>query len=178
MQSHIFIIVFSALVLTTEFLALRVATSRSQTFPPSVPAITGKLCPRQQPPANPGHAYHNEPSTDSLPATLDPGRFEDNKAAFVAYSIAAKIRELLYQQPCYCGCDRAVGHESLLDCYTGRHGVTCPKCQKEVFFIYEQSKKAKSAAEIRSAMERGDVWKLDLNRYVDSHYAEYKQAAP
>jgi Protein of unknown function with PCYCGC motif len=125
-----------------------------------------------------GHAFHKAPPGGPLPATLDAAHFENNKPAFVAYSIAAKIPKLLYQVPCYCGCDKVEGHRSLLDCYVGKHGVACPPCQKGAIVTYELSKAGKTPAEIRESMEKGDVWKFDLDQYVETHYPEHKQAAP
>jgi hypothetical protein len=120
------------------------------------------------------HAYHNEPPAGPLPATLDPAQFADNKSAYVAYSIAAKIREVLYQEPCYCPCDKQENHRSLLDCYTSRHGIGCRKCQAEVFFVYEQSRAGKTAREIRERIENGDAWNLDITTYTEAHYPTYK----
>jgi hypothetical protein len=135
------------------------------------------MCLRMETPAKARHAYHEEPPTGPLPATLDPAQFAENKTAFVVYSIAAKIPELLYQEPCFCSCDKREGHQSLLDCYTGWHGYGCITCQTEVIFIYEQSKLGKSAAQIRKALENDDLWKVELNKYVEAHYAEYKHSA-
>jgi Protein of unknown function with PCYCGC motif len=124
------------------------------------------------------YAYHKEPPSGPLPATLDPASFAGNEGAILTYSIAAKIRELLYQEPCYCLCNKLKGHRSLLDCYTSDHGAVCHMCQLEVIFVYEQSKAHKTTAEIRDAMETGEVWKLDLKQYIEAHYSEYKPIAP
>jgi len=133
------------------------------------------MCERSATALQARHAYHNEPATSSLPKTLDPSEFKDSKAALVTYSIAAKIPELLYQEPCYCPCDEQESHTSLLDCYTSKHATACPACQMEVIFSYQQAKLGKTASEIRAAMDKGVVWKLDLDKYVDEHYAEYRQ---
>jgi hypothetical protein len=122
----------------------------------------------------PSRAFHTKPPEGPLPATLDPAQFQDNKAAFVVYSIAAKIPKLLYQEPCYCFCDRNLGHESLLDCFTSRHGVGCHLCQRGIIFSYEQSKLGKTPAEIRSAMKQG-LEAFDRETYVRSHYEEYNR---
>ena len=124
------------------------------------------------------HAYHREPPTAPLPPTLNPAQFADNPAALVVYSVASKIREFLYQEPCYCYCDKHEGHTSLLDCYTSRHGVNCHICQREVIYTYEQSKLGKTAAQIREAMEKGAHGKFDRQKYVDEHYDEYRQHTP
>ena len=48
------------------------------------------------------HAYALKPP---FPATLDPKQFPDALNRNV-YALAAKIKPVLYQQPCYCYCDR------------------------------------------------------------------------
>jgi Protein of unknown function with PCYCGC motif len=178
MQNPIIVVIFGILGLASNAILSLPAESLLEASRARAFGSTGEVCSAQAHPSNTGHAYHNQAPTAPLPPTLEPNLFSENKAAFVAYSIAGKIRELLYQEPCYCGCDRAVGHESLLDCYTGRHGVTCGKCQIEVFFIYEASKRGLNAAQIRTEMEQGDVWKLKLNEYVNAHYADYQRTAP
>jgi hypothetical protein len=61
--------------------------------------------------------------------TLDPARFFG--AARQAYEIAAKNPALLAQLHCYCGCDKEIGHQNLLDCYRDEHGGHCPVCTGE-----------------------------------------------
>ncbi|MGH9815812.1 MAG: hypothetical protein ACRD5F_09690 [Candidatus Acidiferrales bacterium] len=39
-----------------------------------------------------------------------------------AYRIAARIPDVLAQQPCYCWCDK-MGHGSLVDCFATSHGA-------------------------------------------------------
>src|SRR5260370_23476186 len=66
-------------------------------------------------------AYHAQPPGEALPETLDPAQF-DNPVVKNSYALAAKVKKVLYQQPCYCHCDRAHGHTSLLNCFTTTHG--------------------------------------------------------
>jgi len=61
--------------------------------------------------------------------TLDHARF--NGAARQAYEVAEKNPALLAQLHCYCGCDKEIGHQSLLDCYRDEHGGHCPICTGE-----------------------------------------------
>jgi hypothetical protein len=136
------------------------------------------VCENRAPAPQREPAYHHQPPTGLLPATLDPAQFRNEKVAFVAYCIARKIRGLLYQEPCYCECDQFAGHQSLLDCYTSRHGRGCEKCQAEVFFIYEQSRAGRTADEIRALMDKGDYRKIDTQKYAAEHLAEYRQSAP
>ena len=52
------------------------------------------------------------------------------------YQQAAKIGNVLYQLPCNCRCDRALGHTSLRSCYEGLHGTECSTCAQEAFYAY------------------------------------------
>ena len=124
------------------------------------PAVAAQSSPTNRP-----HAYHANPPTGPLPVTIDPSELRGNRKAFVIYSVAAQIRELMYQVPCYCGCDEIRGHESLLDCFTTRHGITCGLCQKEALFCYLE-RTAKTPAEIREALATGKA-NVDLESFVD-----------
>jgi len=115
-------------------------------------------------PAEPVPAFHAQPPSGDLPPTMEPSIYSD-KLIFNAYAVAGRVKKVLYQQPCYCHCDRSSGHGSLLDCFTSRHGSGCDICQKEAFYSYEQTKKGKSPTQIREAIERGDWEKVDLAKY-------------
>src|SRR5579863_3402679 len=117
-------------------------------------------------------AYHHQPPDHPLPVTLDPAMFKKNRRAFVAYALAARIRSILYQVPCYCRCDKALGHQSLIDCFTSQHGVACPRCQREVIFCFMQWKKGKNVVQIREAMAKGEGWNLDLSENTDRLYQQ------
>jgi hypothetical protein len=118
----------------------------------------------QQANAEPIPAFHDGPPTDALPETLSPSLFPDTVAQN-AYTIAARIKKVLYQQPCYCHCDQSQGHGSLLDCYTGHHAAVCGVCEREDFYSYEQTHKGKTPAQIRDGIEHGDWQKLDITKY-------------
>jgi hypothetical protein len=109
-------------------------------------------------------AFHAQPPSGDLPPTMEPSIYSD-KLIFNSYVVAGRVKKILYQQPCYCHCDRSNGHGSLLDCFVGRHGASCDICQKEAFYSYEQSKKGKTAAQIRADIERGDWQKVDIAKY-------------
>ena len=83
-----------------------------------------------------------------------------------AYELAAKIQNVIYQQPCYCYCDRSVGHKSLLDCFASTHGTQCDICQKEAVLAYQQTQKGKTPAQIRAAIIRGDWKTVDMKPYM------------
>jgi len=109
-------------------------------------------------------AYHARAPQGELPATMDPGLFTD-PVVQNAYAIAAKIKKALYQQPCYCHCDRNHGHKSLLDCFASNHGSLCGTCMYEDFYTFEQSAKGKTAAQIRAAIIKGEWKSVDATKY-------------
>lgn len=92
-----------------------------------------------------------------LPATLEPSQFS-NKDVATAYKAAKTAPEVVAQQPCFCHCDRRMGHRSLLDCYAGRHAAECDVCVREAIFVEEEQKRGKNAEQIRAEIIRGD-WK-------------------
>lgn len=128
------------------------ASSRSTGVPP------------QDANSEPIPAYHASPPTGPLPATLRPSLFTD-PIAQNAYRIADRIKRVLYQQPCYCHCDRTQGHGSLIDCFAGDHAAECGTCEREGFYAYEQTRKGKSASQIREGIERGEWQKVDVTKY-------------
>src|SRR2546423_14079616 len=67
----------------------------------------------------PTPAYHAQVPQGALPETMDPAAF-NNPIVQNDYALAAKEKRGLYQQPCFCYCDRSNGHQSLLDCYVGK----------------------------------------------------------
>jgi len=109
-------------------------------------------------------AFHNEAPRGPLAQTLDPAQFT-NVVVQNAYTLAARVRRILYQQPCYCHCDRSQGHTSLLDCFAGAHGSQCGVCMREAIYSYEQSHKGKTAAQIRAGIERGEWQQVDMSKY-------------
>jgi hypothetical protein len=78
-----------------------------------------------------------------------------------AYELAAKIPNVLHQQPCYCYCDR-MGHNSLHSCFESTHGAQCATCLKEVYYSYQQHKNGKTATQIRAGIIKGDWKQIDL----------------
>jgi hypothetical protein len=109
-------------------------------------------------------AFHTQVPQGPLPATMSPESFTD-VVVQNAYRVAARVKKVLYQQPCYCHCDRSQGHESLLDCFLSKHAAVCGVCIREGFYAYEQSRKGKSGAEIREGIERGEWQQVDLAKY-------------
>jgi hypothetical protein len=109
-------------------------------------------------------AFHAAAPQGPLPATLSPTLFT-TVVVQNAYAVAARVRKILYQQPCYCHCDRSQGHGSLLDCFAGKHASGCDVCIREGFYAYEQSRKGKTAAQIRTGIEQGEWRQVDMTKY-------------
>jgi hypothetical protein len=101
------------------------------------------------------------PKGKKLPPILPKEQLWGENAQFAyqthAYEIAAKIPNVLHQQPCYCYCDR-MGHNSLHSCFENTHGAQCATCLKEAYYAYAQTRKGKTAAQIRQGIIRGE-WK-------------------
>jgi len=116
------------------------------------------------PSEEPVPAYHAEPPTGALPPTMDPEEF-DHPVIKNAYALAGKVKKVLYQEPCYCHCDKGHGHTSLLDCFTSKHGSMCNVCMAEAIYSYEQTQKKKTPAEIRAAIIQGEWQHIDGSKY-------------
>jgi hypothetical protein len=116
------------------------------------------------PTAEPVPAFHAQPPSGQLPDTMEPSLFQD-KLVFNAYAVAGRVKKVLYQEPCYCHCDRSVGHGSLLDCFVSRHGAGCDLCMREAFYSYEQTRRGKTPAQIREGIMRGDWQKIQIAKY-------------
>ena len=104
-------------------------------------------------------AYHPQPPTEALPQTMDPTQF-DNPVVKNAYALAAKVRKVLYQQPCYCHCDRAHGHTSLLNCFTTTHGSMCNVCLGEALYSYRRRARARRPRRFAKVLNAaiGNMW--------------------
>ena len=113
-------------------------------------------------------AFHTQPPKDTLPPTMEPSLFS-NPVVSNAYAAAGRVKKVLYQEPCYCHCDRSMGHGSLLDCFVNRHGSECDTCMKEALYSYEQTHKGKTPAQIREGIIQGEWQKLDLAKYQTAH---------
>lgn len=109
-------------------------------------------------------AFHNQAPQGGLPETLGATEFSDIVVQN-AYILAARVKKILYQQPCYCHCDRSQGHKSLLDCFASKHGAGCGVCIREAVYSYEQSRQGKTAAQIRAGIERGEWQQVDMAKY-------------
>jgi hypothetical protein len=78
------------------------------------------------------------------------------------YKEAATIQPVLFQLPCYCRCDRAMGHNSLHSCFEGTHGAECSTCAKEEHYAYTMTQRKMTPQQIRAGIERKEFESIDL----------------
>ena len=113
-------------------------------------------------------AHHETPpeKDTKLPAILSKDQLWGENSQYPyqthAYELASKIENVLYQQPCYCYCDR-MGHKSLHSCFENTHGAECAICLKELYYTYAQHRSGKTAKQIRQGIIRGDWKQVDLH---------------
>jgi Protein of unknown function with PCYCGC motif len=117
-----------------------------------------------------GVPHFNAPPSvkEKLPPILTKDQLWGANAQFAyqthAYELAAKIPKVIYQQPCYCYCDRGMGHNSLHSCFSGTHGAECGTCLKELYYTYTMYKQGKTARQIRAGIIKGDWKQVDLDK--------------
>lgn len=124
----------------------------------------GQDSPSKDETKKPVPAHHTAPPSAPLADTLDPAQFND-LFSHNSYTMAAKIKSVLYEQPCYCYCDANDGHHSLYDCFATDHASFCNTCRQEAIFAYQQTRKGQTPAEIRNEIIRGDWKKIDPKDY-------------
>ena len=111
-------------------------------------------------------AYNASAPAKKLPPIMSgdqlTGEYFTHAYQITAYKMAARIPAVLHQEPCYCHCDRALGHNSLHSCFEGTHGAVCSTCMREAVYTYQQTKLGKTPAEIRKAIEAGAWQNVDL----------------
>jgi len=125
---------------------------------------------KPQDPAVPAYNSAPPPKNTKQPAILTKADLWGDDARFTyqthAYELAAKIPNVLHQQPCYCYCDR-MGHKSLRTCFEGTHGAKCSVCLRELYYAYQQNKNGVKAAEIRAGIIAGEWRHIDLQTAAD-----------
>jgi Protein of unknown function with PCYCGC motif len=121
-------------------------------------------------PANDVPAYHPAAplKVTAMPAILSGDKLTGenfrNPWQVHVYQQAAKVSGVLYQLPCNCRCDRALGHTSLRSCFEGMHGTECSTCAKEGFYAYQQTRLGKTPAQIRAGIANHDYESIDLEK--------------
>jgi hypothetical protein len=104
----------------------------------------------------------SKPLPPIMSGTKLTGPYFQHSYQVTAYKMAAQVSKVLHQEPCYCRCDREMGHNSLHSCFEGTHGAACSTCMREAVYTYQQTKKGKSPDQIRAGIERGEWQNIDL----------------
>ena len=113
-------------------------------------------------------AYHAGPPTQAMPPLLHGAQLTGpnfaNAYQVAVYKLAARVQPVLYQEPCFCHCDRAMGHQSLHSCFEGTHGAECSTCMQEAVYAYRETQRGQSPAQIRAGIERGEFQRVELEK--------------
>lgn len=95
----------------------------------------------------PAHFEH-APSRSSLGPTLQPEQFTG--LVRDAYRAVREIPQTIAQMPCYCHCDRGMGHKSLYSCFEDDHASHCAVCVNEALLALKLEREQKlTPAQIR-----------------------------
>ncbi len=94
----------------------------------------------------PAH-YESAPPSSKLAAILASERFSGK--AREAYQPVRETPQLIAQMPCYCHCDRSLGHKSLHSCFEDDHAANCATCIDEALMAYQLQKRGMSPTQIR-----------------------------
>lgn len=118
------------------------------------------------PPTSLVPAFHAAAPLKAAPSLLPEderkGPYFNHHYQTTAYRMAAAMSDVIYQQPCYCWCSKALGHKSLHSCFESSHGAVCATCMKEVAYTYQQTQLGKTPAEIRAGIVKGEWNDVDL----------------
>jgi hypothetical protein len=111
-------------------------------------------------------AYHTsapkKPQKPLLSGDQLTGPYFSHSYQVTVYEMAQRIPNVLYVLPCFCRCDRELGHTSLRSCFEGTHGATCSVCMREGAYAYQQTQLGRTPAQIRLGIERGEYLSVDL----------------
>lgn len=146
MKTRIFLV---ALFVAVALVAIACGNSASDTTQPSSPAPAPQ---RSSPMSTQTHAgvpahFEDASSIGTLGPTLAPEQFIG--PAQQAYQIAREIPQTLAQLPCYCHCDKNMGHKSLHSCFEDLHASHCDICITEALMADNLQKIGLTPAQIR-----------------------------
>jgi hypothetical protein len=94
----------------------------------------------------PAH-YEAPPALRDLPPILAPSQFAGKTRE--AYEAVKQNPITIAQMPCYCHCDRGMGHKSLHSCFEDDHAAHCATCVDEALIAYRLQREGLSDAQIR-----------------------------
>ena len=133
-------------------------------------AITAASYAQWSNPADDIPAYHATAplKVSALPSILSGDQLKGENFRYPwqlhVYQQAIKISSVIYQLPCNCRCDRALGHTSLRSCYETLHGTECSTCAKEAIYAYRLTKAGKTPVQIRAGIAHHEYESIDLDK--------------
>lgn len=132
----------SSLMLAGAVLLSSLAFVQCNSSRPEPGSLSRQPEPSRSPQANsaarvPAH-LETSPTLSSLGPTLPPQGFKGKTRA--AYQAVKEIPQTIAQLPCYCHCDRSVGHKSLHSCFEDDHAAHCVVCVDEALLAYRLEK--------------------------------------
>lgn len=99
--------------------------------------------------------HHPTPRARSAEPTVVPfTRYADYPRVEQTYKEVAAVPEKVDGIFCYCGCEKNMGHYSLLDCFTSDHAAGCDVCLSEGAIVYKMTRKGASLDAIRAEIDR------------------------
>lgn len=84
--------------------------------------------------------------------TMPPEMFTGRAA--LSYQYARDIPEVFDSIYCYCGCEKYLGHKSLLSCHVTDHSLYCDICQRQAIRAYELYKEGLDIVSIRKTIDK------------------------
>lgn len=149
MGAVIVVLLLAAIVLVGSKKAQRpAAQNQPVAYTPVAPATAddhGHAHPHPPRGANVVPAFLEEPpSRSSLGPTLAPEQFIGKTRD--AYRAVREIPVTIAQIPCYCHCDRGMGHKSLYSCFEDDHAAHCAVCVNEALMAHKLEKEEKLTA--------------------------------
>lgn len=111
----------------------------------SAPAASHDHSGRPERTPKPVPAFQSAEGAKNLPKILDASLFTGSVK--MAYQVVSEIPETIAQLPCYCHCDRSMGHKSLYSCYIDDHAANCGICMNSALKAYKLQKEKKFTPE-------------------------------
>jgi hypothetical protein len=137
--------VAATIIVVRKALESQSAVPANQTVTRTTPSpVTTQ--PTTQSPRVPAH-FTAPPAASDLGPVLASAQFTGKTRE--AYEAVSRIPATIAQMPCYCHCDRGMGHKSLHSCFEDDHAAHCAVCVDEALLAYRLQKEGLSPAEIR-----------------------------
>lgn len=115
---------------------------------------------------------------ETLAAVIPPEQFFGPPA--MGYAAAKSCPHTCHNLFCYCGCDITDSHKSLLDCFTGYHGVDCHICQEEAMLALRMTRNDEPIGNIQKAIDQqySNMYPFKQDSPALKHYKSVRKWQP